>query len=224
MREKTAGPRRIAQHMWIFSALIMLLGCQSTYYAAMEKIGMHKRDILVDRVEQARTTQEETKEQFQSALEAFSSLTDFAGGDLEDKYTELSKVLGRSEDKADELHQRIKAIEDVSAALFREWEAELKQYSNANLRRSSAQQLDATKERYQQLIGAMRRAESKIEPVLQPLRDQVLYLKHNLNARAVAALRQDLNNMRADVSSLIRELEEAVAEADRFITSMEQDG
>lgn len=223
MRGKTAGSKKIVQHMWIFSALIMLLGCQSTYYAAMEKIGMHKRDILVDRVEQARTTQEETKEQFQSALEAFSSLTDFAGGDLEDKYTELSKVLGRSEDKADELHQRIKAIEDVSAALFREWEAELKQYSNANLRRSSAQQLDATKERYQQLIGAMRRAEAKIEPVLQPLRDQVLYLKHNLNARVVAALRQDLNNMRADVSSLIRELEEAVAEADRFITSMEQD-
>lgn len=133
-------------------------------------------------------------------------------------------MLGRSEEKADELHKRIEAIEEVSDALFNEWEEELAQYSSERLRRSSAQQLDATRERYQQLIGAMRRAESKIEPVLQPLRDQVLYLKHNLNARAIAALQQDLSSIRSDVSSLIQELEEAVAEADRFITSMEQGG
>jgi len=215
--------QRIAQHICIISILVILLGCQSTYYAAMEKVGVHKRDILVERVEEARDTQVETKEQFQSALTAFSSLTNFDGGELEDKYTELSKVLERSEEKADELHERIEAIEDVSAALFREWEAELEQYSSTNLRRSSAQQLELTRERYRQLIEAMRRAESKIEPVLQPLRDQVLYLKHNLNARAVAALRHELKDIRTDVSSLVGELEEAVAEADRFITSMEQD-
>lgn len=223
MVENPAILKPIAQRMCILGTFIVLLGCQSTYYAAMEKVGVHKRDILVDRVEEARDTQEETREQFQSALEAFSSLTDFEGGELEDKYTELNKVLERSEEKAQELGERIEAIEDVSGALFREWEAELEQYSNARLRQSSAQQLDATKERYQKLIGAMHRAESKIEPVLQPLRDQVLYLKHNLNARAVAALRHDLSDIRSDVSSLIRELEQAVAEADRFIASMEQD-
>ncbi|MGC9518797.1 MAG: DUF2959 domain-containing protein [Desulfuromonadaceae bacterium] len=204
-----------------FSIILLFSGCQSTYYAAMEKVGIHKREILVDRVEEARTTQEETKEQFQSALEAFSALTDFEGGELEEKYTELKDVLQRSEDKADELHQRIEAIEDVSAALFREWEAELEEYSSASLKRSSARQLEETKERYAELIAAMRRAESKIEPVLEPLRDQVLYLKHNLNARAVAALRHDLSDIRTDVSILIRDLEEAVAEADRFISSME---
>lgn len=93
---------------------------------------------------------------------------------------------------------------------------------SASLRRASELQLDATTERYKQLIGAIQIAKSKIEPVLQPLRDQVLYLKHNLNARAVAALRQDFENIRTDVSSLIRDLEEAGAEADRFISSMEQ--
>jgi septation ring formation regulator EzrA len=188
----------------------------------MEKVGVHKREILVDRVEEARDTQEETKEQFKSALEAFSSLTGFEGGDLEDKYTELSNVLEDSEDKADELHKRIEAIEDVSTALFREWEAELDEYSSANLRRSSARQLEDTRTHYKQLIGAMRKAESKIEPVLQPLRDQVLYLKHNLNARAIASLQHDLQDIRTDVSSLIRDLEDAVAEANRFIASMEQ--
>ena len=39
-----------------------------------------------------------------------------------------------------------------------------------------------TRARYDQMIGAMKRAEGKLEPALQPLRDQVLFLKHNLNA------------------------------------------
>ena len=35
----------------------------------------------------------------------------------------------------------------------------------------------------------MRLAESRIEPVLKSFRDQVLFLKHNLNAKAIASLR-----------------------------------
>ncbi len=33
--------------------LALASGCQSTYYGFMEKMGSHKRDILVDRVEEA---------------------------------------------------------------------------------------------------------------------------------------------------------------------------
>ena len=213
--------KRSVYFIYFIGILFTFCGCQSTYYAAMEKVGVHKREILVDRVEKARETQQETKEQFQSALEAFSSLTDFDGGELEEQYARLKNILEDSENKADELHERIGAVEDVSTALFREWEKELDEYSSASLKRSSARQLDATRERYHQLISAMKRAEAKIEPVLEPLRDQVLYMKHNLNAMAVAALRQELDGIRSDVSSLIKELEQAVAEADDFIRTME---
>lgn len=34
-----------------FVAMLALSGCQSAYYAAWEKVGVEKRDILVDRVE-----------------------------------------------------------------------------------------------------------------------------------------------------------------------------
>ena len=70
----------------------------------------------------------------------------------------------------------------VAEALFAEWQKELEDYSSDRLRRKSEDQLRTTRQRYEQLIGAMRRAESKIEPVLRPLRDQVLFIKHNLNA------------------------------------------
>lgn len=220
--ETDRGIMRDIRKILVLSMLCLICGgCQSMYFSAMEKVGIHKRDILIDRVEDARQAQQETKEQFQSALEAFSTLTGFDGGDLEDRYNDFKNILDRSEEKADDVHQRINAVEDVAEALFDEWQDELELYSSDSMRRSSEQQLRQTQQRCAQLVSSMRRAEEKIEPVLAPLRDQVLYLKHNLNARAVATLRNELSAMQNDVARLVRELEKAVDEADRFIADLE---
>jgi predicted nucleic acid-binding Zn-ribbon protein len=204
-------------------SVCFLFGCSSAYYGAMEKIGIHKRDILVDRVEEARDSQLETKEQFASALEQFKSVLSFDGGELESKYRELNDVLEESEDQAEDVRDRIAAVENVAEALFDEWEAELDQYSSASLRRSSQQQLKQTQNHYGKLISAMKKAEAKIDPVLNPLRDQVLFLKHNLNARAIASLQSELGNIETDVSRLIRDMELAIAEADQFISALKEE-
>jgi len=206
----------------LLACAVFLGGCQSLYFSAMEKVGVHKRDILIDRVEDARESQQETKEQFQSALDAFMAVTNYDGGDLEQTYRDLNAVLERSEARAEELTERIDAVEDVAEALFDEWQEELNQYHNLSLRRSSEKQLKATRQNCEQMVRQMRRAEAKIEPVLVPLRDQVLYLKHNLNARAVSALSSELHQVRSDVASLLHELEAAVDEADRFIRTLEE--
>ena len=70
----------------IFSLAVFLSGCETAYYGTMEKLGYHKRDLMVNRVESARDAQEDAKEQFESALEKFSSVLQFDGGELEDKY------------------------------------------------------------------------------------------------------------------------------------------
>jgi len=49
------------------------------------------------------------------------------------------------------------------------------------------------------------------------LRDQVLFLKHNLNARAIASLQTELTRIQTDVSRLIRDMVIAMQEADSFI-------
>ncbi|WP_089934401.1 DUF2959 domain-containing protein [Candidatus Entotheonella palauensis] len=209
-------------------ALLLLLGawwfvssgCQSTYYAALEQLGYHKRDLLVTRVKDARDSQEEAKEQFKSALEKFGDVLQFDGGALEDKYNELKAELDRSESSASAVHNRIEAVENVSEALFQEWEGELAQYTNENLRRDSARQLNAARKRYTSLMRSMKRAESKIAPVLSAFRDQVLYLKHNLNAQAIASLQGELTSIETNIDALIREMETAIAEADAFIKAL----
>lgn len=200
-----------------------LAGCSGAYYKAMESVGVHKRDILVDRVGDARDSQEKAKEEFGSALERFSHVLDFDGGTLQDKYEELDAVYGDCESRAESVRDRIDSVEDVAQALFDEWEQELDMYSSAKLRRKSAQRLVETRRQYEGLIRAMRRAEKSMEPVLATLGDQVLYLKHNLNARAISSLKGELRGVRQDVASLVRDMERSIAEADQFISVILED-
>jgi len=186
----------------------------------MENVGIHKRDIMVDRVKAARDTQEETKKQFISALEQFKSVVYFKGGDLETEYNKLNATLKKSEAKAAEVRGRIKAVEDVSEALFDEWRDEIRQYSNETLRRSSQQKYDATREKFADLIKAMKRAEARLDPALVPLRDQVLFMKHNLNAKAIAGLSSEVVSVQANVDSLVAEMESAIVQADLFLKAL----
>ena len=203
--------------------VVTLLGCSSVYYEAMEKVGIHKREIMVDRVKSARDSQGEAKKQFQTTMEQFRSVINFQGGNLEREYNRLNATLQKSEAKADEVSERIDAVEDVSEALFSEWRAEIKQYSSDSLRQSSQRKYDLTRKKYSELITAMKKAEDRLEPALIPLRDQVLFMKHNLNAKAIAGLSSEMTNVQANVDTLIRDMERAITQADAFIIELQAD-
>ena len=200
--------------------LALLGGCSSAYYKTMESFGVEKRDILVDRVEEARDAQDSASEQFASALDQFRATVNFDGGDLEEVYDRLNSEYESSTAEAGDVSERIDAVESVAEDLFNEWEQELDQYSRADMRRTSASLLKDTRTRYGKLMASMRRAERSMEPVLEAFQDQVLFLKHNLNARAIGALRNELDSIERDTANLIKQMQKAIAEANAFIDSM----
>jgi predicted nucleic acid-binding Zn-ribbon protein len=214
--------RHIARTLIGSVGVALLAGCSTMYYGTMEKLGYQKRDILVSRVKDARDTQQEAKTEIVSALQQFKSVVNVPGGSLEEKYAALDKELKRCESQANAVHKRVRAVEEVSEALFDEWQAELKQYSSDAMRQVSKDKLTATRLKYNDLIKAMKAAEAKLDPVLAPLRDQVLFLKHNLNAKAIAALGTELTTVQTHVDTLIKEMEASIAEADKFISAMAQ--
>jgi hypothetical protein len=201
--------------------LLVLTACSSAYYKTMEGLGIEKRDILVDRVEEARDAQDDASEQFASALEQFRATVNFDGGDLEEVYDNLNAEYEKSVAEAEEVSERINSVGSVAEDLFNEWEDELDQYSRADLRRDSASLLNDTRKRYKQLMSSMRRAEKSMKPVLVAFKDQVLVLKHNLNARAIGALKNELASIERDTANLISQMQKAIAEANAFIDSME---
>ena len=204
--------------------LLALVGCQSAvdnaYYGMWEKLGVEKRDILVDRVEDAQDSQKDAQEQFASALDEFSALINFDGGELEDVYNNLSDQLEVSKESAASVTQRINKVESVAEALFVEWESEIDMISSNNLKRDSQRKLAETKRKYASLLKSMRKVEKSMDPVLIALQDNVLALKHNLNANAIGALQGEFNSIKQDVGSLIKEMNSAIAQSDEFIKSI----
>lgn len=203
-------------------ALAAAAGCSSLYYGALEQVGIQKRHILKDRIEDGREAQQDAQEQFQDAFERFKGATRFEGGDLEDTYRALAAELEDSEARADDVRERIASIERVADDLFEEWEGEIGQISRADLRQKSGAQLRQTRARYARLLAAMKKAERRMEPVLVAFRDQVLFLKHNLNAKAIASLEAQAGAIQSDVDALVRDLSASIREADAFLATLEE--
>lgn len=199
---------------------VLVSGCATAAYNIQEKFGIEKRDILVDRVEDVSKSQSEAKEEFADALEAFRAVIAVDAGELENVYDDLKRAYDRAEDQADEVRARVTSVKRVSRDLFKEWEGELSEYSDPGLRRVSERQLRDTERRYDVLISKMEAATASMDPVLSVFKDRVLYLKHNLNARAIAALDSETATLEGDVARLIAEMEQSISAADAFIAEM----
>jgi hypothetical protein len=187
----------------------------------LEKAGIHKRDILVDRVEEARDSQAEAQEQFQSALEQFNAVVTLQETDLSIAYDRMKAAFDDSQHSADEVSQRINRVESVAEDLFEEWEEELKLYQSAELRRSSERTLRDTRGQYARMISKMRQAEEKMAPVLALFRDNVLYLKHNLNAQAIGSLRDEFSSLQGKIQRLIADMNRSIEASNDFIANLQ---
>ena len=119
------------------------------------------------------------------------------------------------------MRARVRSIEGISSDLFEEWEREIETMTSSDLKQKSRAKLAATRGRYNALHRTLVRAEASMDPVLARLRDQVLYLKHNLNAKAVSGLDVQVGEIEADVQDLVESMRSSIAEADAFLGTLE---
>ena len=205
-------------------SLAMTLGatsCSTPYYAVLSQFGVEKRDILVDRVADAREDQVEAQEQFKTTLVKFQELNNFDGGDVQKMYESFSDEYDDSVDAAEDVSKRIEKIRSVANDLFEEWEGEIEEFTDDGLRRRSEGQLRDTRGRYNELLSSMEKAEASMQPVLDAFKDQVLSLKHTLNSLAINSLENDVVKIEGDVGALIANMEASIAEAEEFIKELD---
>jgi hypothetical protein len=202
--------------------LVFSTGCSQMYYSSMEKVGIHKRDIMVDRVEDVQESQEEAQEEFKSALEHFGSLVNIKNTSLKEAYEKFNDEYEDAKDAADDVSKNIDKLEDVSLALFDEWEDEITQYKNVKLKSQSKQKLRDTKRKYKKMMNSMRHSEKNMEPILAAFHDNVLILKHSLNAQAIGALQGEFDTLKSNIDLLITQMNVSINESDKFIKEMKQ--
>lgn len=201
--------------------LVLLSSCSTVKYNTLEKIGIHKRDLLVSNVEDARDAQEEAQEQFKDALERFGSVVVIEETGLKKAYDRLSDEYDDSLDAAEEVSEQIDEVQDVAEDLFAEWGEEIEEYTDANLKRGSQEQLRLTQSRYKEMLATMEAAERSMQPVLKTFRNNVLFLKHNLNAQAVGSLKGTFTTLEGDIARLIEQMNTSIERSNQFIAEMQ---
>lgn len=206
-------------------ALALLPSCQNIVqkaardakYSAYELVGVQKRDLLKREVEGVREEQKEAGEDFKDALEKLKALYSFDGGKLEKGYRQVNSAYETARDQAEEVRSRIRKVETTAGDLFTEWDKEIKEIETQSLKDDSRRTLVRTQTRYNEMLATLQSAESKMGPVLKKLKDQVLYLKHNLNAKAIASLKGESLSIQKEIERLIKEMETSIAAADKFV-------
>lgn len=212
--------RRAISGIFLAASVVAMIGCRSAMYATYEKFGVYKRDLLKKRVIAARNEEKEAGEQFKDALTKLREMYGSSGSDLEKTYDKLKSEYDGSVARADAVRKRVRDMETVAGDLFREWESEIQEISAESMRSSSRDQLRQTRERYDEMHRALKRAEQSMEPVLTKFRDHVLYLKHNLNAQAIASLKGEAVSIQDDIARLIEDMNGSIEQADAFIKQM----
>lgn len=210
---------------WVLWLVILLgiqtQGCQTLYNTTMEKVfGQEKRQLLTDSVDSLRSDQQKAQQEFKDAMTLLKELYAFKGGKLEEVYGKLKAAYTDAQSQAGVVQKRIANMENIARSMFSEWEKEILQYSNPAFAADSQRQLTETKAKYTQLSKFVRTSEAAMKPVLTELNDHVLYLKHNLNAASIGALKGEALSIQAQVDQLIQKINASIAEADAFIKSM----
>ena len=208
---------------WVVGIAVLLattVSCSTAYYSAWEMLGKEKRDLLRSNVEAVKKDQEKAADEFEGALERLRSLYDVDAGELEKVYDKIKDDYEDATDRAADIGDRIETIDSIAEDLFKEWEREIGEISNATYRTKSRQKLDETKTKYASLAASLKKAESSMDPVLTHLKDNVLFLKHNLNAAAIGGLSSEMDRIWADIEELIADMRASIAEADRFLETL----
>lgn len=211
---------RVCLGIGLTAIVLLNTGCRSAIYSTYEKFGVYKRDLLKKRVIAARNEEKEAGEQFKDALTKLRELYGNQNTPLEKTYDKLKSEYDSSASKADAVRKRVRDMETVAADLFREWENEDREISSESLRSSSREQLRLTRARYEEMHTSLKRAEESMTPVLTKFRDHVLYLKHNLNAQAIASLKGEAVSIQNDIARLIEDMNHSIEQADSFIKQM----
>ena len=201
-------------------SIFSLTACRNVMYSAYEKVGVYKRDLLKKRVVAARDEEKGAQQEFKDALTRLKEMTGFEGGELEKRYRKLQSNYDDAASRVVAVHKRVQDVKTVAEDLFAEWEKENRQIETDALRRVSRQQLNATRQRYDEMLLALKRSEQSMDPVLRKLRDYVLTLKHTLNAQAIAALGGESAIIQADITRLIEDMNASIERADEFIRQM----
>ena len=196
--------------------------CTTIYYEAWEKLGKQKRDLLKDNIKNAQDDQQDVSKELKDALTHLKEAYGLKETKLERTYNKIKDNYDTAEKNDQNLKKRIEKVQEIAADLFSEWQKEIGQMHEESYRKDSQQKLEKTKDRYKIMYASLHKSEKSVHPILDQLHDQVLYLKHNLNAQALGSLKNEMGQIEQNIEKLLHDMKKSIEESNNFIKDFKE--
>ena len=182
--------------------------------------GVKQTEKLVSKANDTVGSIRAAKQQIKDTLVAYNLLVGNKVEDPKKTYKDLQKGIENTDKKVADVDQKVAAMQKEADLLFADWASNLASISSEELRKRSEERLNETRERYNGILAAGDKAGKVFNPFIASLKDQVVYLGHDLNPSALASLKPDADKLNKEAEVLFKKIDETVDEASGYITSL----
>jgi len=201
------------------AALSLMLAIGWTTVAAAQA-GVKQAENLVKKTEASAKAITEAREQIKTTLDGYNALIEGNVEDTKKAYGNLQKEMDRSDDRAEDVGKRIDEMNVEADKYFADWTRSLDGISSPDLRARSEERMKDARSRYDQILATTGKAGDMFASFIQNLRDQVTYLGHDLNPRALASLEGDATKLNTAAESFFGKIDSAIDEATSYAASL----
>ncbi len=188
--------------------------------AAGVQEGHKQTDRLIKRGESAMKEVGITRQQIQKTLTLYNSIVEGASEDARKSYKDLVKALDESEKKAGDVGKRVEEMEYEAHKFFEEWTKNTESITSEALRVRSQERLNEARLQYGDALRAGRRAGAEFDVFVQSMHDQIVFLGYDLNATAVASLKEDAARLNKQGDELFQKIDEVVEMTNGYLDSL----
>ena len=188
-------------------SLLALAGLLAAGCSGHATEGQKKMSQLSEQMEKLDAALTGSKKDLQKTLEAHDMLGSNVDGELSDNFGRLQSAIERCTERQQQIGSLLDQISTTSTSYFAGWEADIDRIDNSDLRERSEQRLEQTRERLEQVQAQVASMRTAFDPLMQILRDHLLYLSNDLTVGAAASLSKDSGKLRTEVGTLTTELE-----------------
>ncbi|HZJ71349.1 MAG TPA: DUF2959 family protein [Planctomycetota bacterium] len=171
--------------------------------------GQKKMSQLSEQMQRLDMALQSSKVEIQKTIEAHDMLVANADADLSGNFSRFHSAMEHCTERQKEIGSLLDQISATSTSYFAGWQADLDRIDNADLRERSAQRLEQTKARLEQVQSQVATTKTAFEPLMQTLHDHLIYLSNDLTIDSVASLSKDSGKLRSDVGPLYTALDQS---------------
>lgn len=182
--------------------------------------GQKQVDKLINKANDTIGAMRAARVQIGSTVDGYNTIMAGEAVDNRKAYKKLTKELSKSEKAAANVRTKAAAMDVVANDFFSNWEASLEGFSSEDLRQRSAERLNDTRKRYEEILEAAGEAGDAFDPFVTNLKDQILFLGHDLNPSAIQALQGDAKKLNGRAAEVFKDVDKTIVTASEYTASL----